>query len=267
MKNRPYRNCHCVLGLILLASSPLFSQRHWWSGGHTAASMNSVERQAATELVQEANQDRARYGLPPLRQDPELVEAAWRHAQRMAPAGKLSHDLPGEPNLTVRVQAAGVRCTTVAENIAKAPTASMINDGWMHSPPHRRNLLDPRLNAVGVAVVKVNGELYAVQDFAREVQSLTGSQQEEQVSSLLRKRGLRILPNSAPARSYCNSTPRPTRSSPRLVIKYSTSDLSQLPQQVKHGIGAGKYRSADVGVCGASTQNGFRAYRIVILLY
>ncbi|HET9088237.1 MAG TPA: CAP domain-containing protein [Acidobacteriaceae bacterium] len=229
--------------------------------------MDSVERQASGELVKEANQDRARYGLPPLRQDADLVKAAWLHAQRMVPTGRLSHDLPGEPSLTARVQAAGVRCTTVAENLAKAPTANMINDNWMHSPPHRRNLLDPRLNSVGIAVVKVGGELYAVQDFAREVKSLSGSQQEEQVSSLLRKRGLRILPDSAPARSYCNGTPRGARSSPRLVIKYSTSDLSQLPQQVKHGIGAGKYRSADVGVCSASIQNGFRAYRIVILLY
>lgn len=229
--------------------------------------MTSVERQVAGELVQEANRDRARHGLPPLRQDPGLTQAAWRHAQRMVPTGKLSHDLPGESDLTVRVQAEGVRCTTVAENLAKAPTAAMINDGWMHSPPHRRNLLDPRLNSVGVAVMKVGGELYAVQDFAREVKSLTGGQQAQQVSSLLRQRGLQILPDSAPARSYCNNTPNGTRSSPRLVIHYSTANLTQLPKQVDHAIASGTYRRADVGVCSASTQNGFKAYRIVILLY
>lgn len=260
-----------VSGLALLASAIAWSQSRppkdasnvSWHAGQ----MSSAERQAASELFQEANQDRAANQLSALQQDSALTQAAWQHAQRMVRAGTLSHDLPGEPDLIVRVQQAGVRCSTVDENLAEAPTADAINKEWMHSPPHRANLLDPRVNSVGIAVVKVGDELYAVQDFAREVKSLTRPQQEQQVSFLLMQRGLQMLPDSGLARSYCGNSPDRKRPLPRLVMKYSTSDLTLLPQQVKQGIAAGTFHRADVGACSESAQNGFTAYQVVILLY
>jgi hypothetical protein len=50
-------------------------------------------------------------------------------------------------------------------------------------------------------------------------------------------------------------------------MKYSTTDLSHLPQKVEQGITSGSYHRAVVGACGAANQNGFTAYQIVILLY
>ena len=229
--------------------------------------MTPAEQAAAAQLFQDANQDRAQQNLPPLRNDPALAQASWDHAQRMVQSGALSHQLPGEPDLTVRVQQAGVHCSTVAENVAEAPTASRINDEWMHSEAHRANLLDPRLNAVGIAVVKQHGQLFAVQDFAREVAALTPSEQEHQVTSLLASRGLQIENNPALARGYCGSNPSRTRPLPRLVMKYSTTDLSHLPQQILQGVTSGRYHQAVVAACGAANQNGFTAYQIVILLY
>lgn len=265
------RLCSALLGLTVLVASTAWARRSAQPSGpggrQASVPMTRTERQAAIELFQEANQDRAAYRLQPLRLDPDLTYAAWRHAQRMVPTGRLSHDLPGEPDLTVRVQQAGVRCSTVDENLAESPTASTINNEWMHSPPHRANLLDPRVNAVGIAIMNVHGELYAVQDFAREVKTLTQPQQEEQVSRLLRGRGLQILPDPAVARSYCGNASNGKRPLPRLIMKYSTADLTQLPPQVKQGLASGTYRRADVGVCSGTTQNGFAAYRIVILLY
>lgn len=229
--------------------------------------MTSAERDAAAQLVQDANQDRAGQNLPPLREDLALTQAAWQHAQRMVEAGTLSHQLPGEPDLTARVQQAGVRCSTVAENVAEGPTADRINDEWMHSEAHRANLLDPRLNAVGVAVVKQHGELFAVQDFAREVETFTPQQQEHEVASLLASHGLQVEVNSALARSYCGSSPSRSRQLPRLVMKYSTTDLTRLPQQVLQGATSGTYHKAIVAACSPADENGFTAYQIVILLY
>lgn len=229
--------------------------------------MTANEQRASAELFQLANEDRARHNLQPLRQDAMLLQAAWQHAQPMVRAGVLSHQLPGEPDLVVRIQRVGVRCSTVAENLADAPSPGQINNEWMHSPPHRANLLDPRLNAVGIAVIQAHGEFFAVQDFARTVATLTPPQQEQQVASLLQSRGLQILGNSALARSYCGNSPRRQRPLPRLVMQYSTADLSQLPQQVKQGIRSGTSHRAIVGACHASEQNGFAAYQMVILLY
>lgn len=229
--------------------------------------MSHAEQAAATELFNAANQDRAPEGLQQLRQDPALTEAAWRHAQRMVQSGALTHQLPGEPDLIVRVQQTGVHCSTVAENIAAGPSSGRINNEWMHSESHRANLLDPRVNAVGIAVVERQGQLFAVEDFAREMTALTQPQQERQVASLLGSRGLQVENNNSAARGYCGNSTARARQQPKLVMKYSTTDLSRLPWQVEQGIAGGSYRRAIVAACAPANQNGFSAYQIVILLY
>ena len=230
-------------------------------------SMNNDERSAAADLLQATNQDRSSHGLEPLHSNPELTKAAWEHARRMVASGTLSHQLPGEPDIIVRVRQVGLHCSTVAENVAEAPTADQINQEWMHSPPHRANLLDPRVNAAGIAIVQRRGELYAVEDFARVVPSMSRPQQEQQVASQLARHGIHVRQGDALAESYCGGTPRRTRPLPALVVRYSTVDLTQLPTRVARGIGNGTYRSAVVGACSPANQNGFTAYQIVILLY
>jgi len=229
--------------------------------------MNEDERSAAADLLQATNQDRSLHGLERLHPNPALTKAAWEHARRMVASGKLSHQLPGEPDIIVRVRQVGLHCSTVAENVAEAPTVWQINDEWVHSPPHRANLLDPRVNTVGIAIVKRRGELYAVEDFARVVPSMSHLQQEQQVASQLARRGIRVRQGDALAESYCGGTPKRTRPLPALVVRYSTVDLSRLPARVAQGIGNGTYHRAVVGACRPADQNGFTAYQIVILLY
>lgn len=230
------------------------------------SAMRPNGQQAADALVAAANESRAAQGLPPLREDPELTNAAFRHAQRMVAASALSHQFSGEPGLIVRVQQAGVRCSTVAENVAAGPSANRIHNEWMHSPAHRANLLDPRLNAIGVAVIEDHGMLFAVEDFAREVSALNTSQQVQQVASLLEARGLAVQPDSL-AHAYCNGSPANSRPLPHLIMRYSTTDLSRLPAQVQQGIDSGHFHSARITACNAAEENGFRAYQIVLLLY
>src|ERR1700742_3316719 len=124
-------------------------------------------------LFQAANAERAQRGLPALRWDAALYRAAQRHAQEMAERQSISHQYPGEPELADRGKNAGARFSVISENVAEAGTAVRIHDAWMNSPGHRENLLDPRVDAVGISVRSRNGQLYAVQDFERKVESLT----------------------------------------------------------------------------------------------
>jgi hypothetical protein len=137
----------------------------------------------------------------------------------------------------------------------------------MHSPPHRANLLDPRLDAVGIAVVERDGELFAVEDFARTVQALTQRQQEQQVARVLAGQGLDVRPDPSIARSYCGDAPVRVRPLPRLIMNYTTTDLGQLPRPVKERIASGHVRTAAVGACRPDNDSGFAAYHIVLLLY
>jgi uncharacterized protein YkwD len=159
---------------------------------------------AERALFDAANRERAAQGLTQLRWDNALASAARDHALLMAQRNTLSHQFPGEAALQDRARVAGARFTEIAENVAEGPSAEVIHASWMHSPPHRANLLDPELTAIGIAVVGAAsrdgagagrggvGMLFAVQDFSQSVASLSFVEQEKQVAAALAARGLQV---------------------------------------------------------------------------
>jgi uncharacterized protein YkwD len=257
--------CFTVLLLIFAILTSLFVTVH-----AQQQSANYIER----ALFDSVNRERAAQGLQPLRWDDTLAAAARNHAALMAQRNTLSHQFPGEAPLQERARIAGARYTSIAENVAEGPTAEMIHSGWMHSAPHRANLLDPELNSVGIAVATTAGHgatpgmFFAVQDFSQSVADLNFQQQEGQVSAQLAARGLQVTSGAADARKTCAmdrnawAGPRPS-----LMMKYEGSDLSQLPAQLDQKIQSGKYRAAAVGACDAGNSGGFTHFRVAVLLY
>jgi cysteine-rich secretory family protein len=159
-------------------------------------------------LFDAANRERAAQGLAPLRWDDALANAAREHALLMEQRNTLSHQFAGEAALQDRARFAGARFTEIAENVAEGPSADAIHTGWMNSPHHRANLLDPGLTAIGIAVVVASprgtgnvgagygnggaGMLFAVQDFSQSVAILSLVEQERQVAGALAARGLQV---------------------------------------------------------------------------
>jgi len=133
---------------------------------------------AEQELFRMTNRDRAEAGVPELEWNEWLAQAARKHAAEMARRGRLSHQFPGEPGLRDRVAATSIHFNASAENIALGLITAGINQDWMLSPGHRANILDPKYNAIGVAVVRNGDELYAVTDFAHSVPALSASDVE-----------------------------------------------------------------------------------------
>jgi hypothetical protein len=76
----------------------------------------------------------------------------------------------------------------ISENVAEAPSALMIQEAWMNSAKHRENLLDPRVDSIGIRVIARGDRLYAVEDFDRSVMNLSLEQQEVAVGQLLQSR-------------------------------------------------------------------------------
>lgn len=127
------------------------------------AQSESPERQ----IFEAANQARRAQGLLRLKWDASLAQAARQHAAAMAHENLLSHQLHKEPDLAARASHAGVYFMSISENVAQGPNASNLSQQWENSPAHRQNLLDPDMNVIGVGVVERNGELFAVEDFAK----------------------------------------------------------------------------------------------------
>jgi uncharacterized protein YkwD len=105
---------------------------------------------------------RRAHGLPSLRLTASLDRAARDHSRYMARHGCFSHQCPGEPDLTGRLRRtrylrSGLHAWSYGEDIAWAKgyrpsqPVRIVRD-WMHSPPHRANILDGGFRDLGVGV-------------------------------------------------------------------------------------------------------------------
>ena len=218
-------------------------------------------------LFQSANAERAQRGLQPLRWDVSLYKAAGNHAREMAQRQSISHQYAGEAELTERGKMAGARFSTIAENVAMAPTAVTIHTAWMNSPHHRENLLDPDVDSVGISVLQRNGELYAVEDFDRSVERLSLDEQESQVAELLQQTASVQVATSEEARQTCSMESGYAGRRPWFVMRYTAGDLTRLPEQLKAKLATGKYHQAVVGACQGRQKQAFTSFNIAVLLY
>ncbi|HEY2861214.1 MAG TPA: CAP domain-containing protein [Terracidiphilus sp.] len=229
-------------------------------------------REAAEELFALANQSRAQSGAGPLKWDRALADAAFLHCERMVQEGEISHRYGGEPDLTARAAASGAHFSLIEENIALGPHAARIHQGWLASPGHRRNLLNPEVDRVGIAVIESRGDLYAVADYAQAVAVLSTAQVEGQIAGLIHMGGVEIRRDPHDARLACaedRGIPGGATGPQALfVMRWQGADLDHLPQDLVNRLGTGRYRSAEVGACPAhSDQGGFTVYRLAVLLY
>jgi hypothetical protein len=255
-----------VLSLALIAASV-------WAEGQSARVESSHAIQAeAWQIVSQANQARAEVGAAPLKWDAALAAAARQHCLRMAAEGPISHQYAGEPDVAGRAAQVGARFSLIEENVAVSHDWAAIHEGWMNSPHHRANLLNPAVDHIGVAVVASRGRFYAVADYERAVPALTPEQIETTIAGLLQKRGVAIMQDSAAARAACRSESSiPVSKSgqqPRFVMRWQGADLSHLPRALGSKLASKEYHKAAVGSCSPQgQQDAFTAYRLAVLLY
>jgi len=123
------------------------------------------------------NQFRIQEKRAPLKTNPQLAEAAQFFAEYLAHTDKFSHTADGKEPWD-RTTKAGYQHCIILENIAyeynsEGFTAeSLAGDfvrGWENSPGHRKNMLDPDVQDIGVGLARSSrtGRYYAVQDFGR----------------------------------------------------------------------------------------------------
>lgn len=222
-------------------------------------------------LLAAANQERAAMGLPTLHRDARLADAAAGHAREMAAHETISHQFAGEAELTARAAGAGVAFSVVSENVGEAPSAVSIHAMWMQSEHHRTNLMDPKVDAVGISVVSRGAELYAVEDFAKTVRAVPIEQQESAIALLISRPGTVVDAgpvSTAAARQTCAmETGFAGGRRPGFVMRFTSDRLSELPAELEARLAMGRYREAAVGACAAATTGPFTAYSFAVLLF
>jgi hypothetical protein len=239
------------------------------SGQSAAASGHVSDSSVAHQLFEMANQSRVESGVKPLDWDRSLADAALKHCIRMSSEIAMSHRYDGESDLATRVATAGAHFSTVEENIASGPSAGAIHQGWLNSPGHRANLLNPSVDRVGIAVIAYQGLFFAVADYAHTVPVLKPTEVEGIFAALLRSKHILVSSETADARRHCASSGNYHGSYPaRLAVRWQNSDVTQLPTELAEVLANGSYRKASVGSCAAQNVNGdFTTYRVAVLLY
>ncbi len=107
------------------------------------------------DLLAALNQERRRAGLPPFKPNTLLDRAAQGHARFMADRGILSHEGANGSSVSDRARAEGYVFRRISENVAQGqPDVPTVVRGWMNSPGHRRNILDPDADELGVGYAR-----------------------------------------------------------------------------------------------------------------
>jgi uncharacterized protein YkwD len=125
-----------------------------------AAATTSVFQTAINTLTTTA---RLAHGCKPLKLNSKLSKAAQKHANDMSKYDYFSHTSRNGTTWSKRIKKAGYP-DPGGENIAMGfPTAVSVVHAWLHSPGHRRNILDCNFKKIGVGFAH-DGH-YWVQDF------------------------------------------------------------------------------------------------------
>ena len=121
-------------------------------------SRSIVEVRRATLCL--LNDERARAGLAPLRDNRELRKAAQSHSRKMVRLHFFDHRCPQGSTLRSRVRGTsylrGARDWALAENLGwgsgRLASPREIVGSWMRSAGHRENILDPRFRDIGIGI-------------------------------------------------------------------------------------------------------------------
>lgn len=90
----------------------------------------------------------------PLRLNDTLTRAALAHSRDMADHSNMAHEGSDGSTPAQRVTRVKYKWRVVGENVAAGPTtADEVMTGWLASPHHCENLMDPRFSELGVGFV------------------------------------------------------------------------------------------------------------------
>jgi len=105
------------------------------------------------------NRERTSRGLPALRENALLSQASKEHSDEMVRIDYFEHTSPDGRSVGDRLRAVGFgreSSSSGGENIAygvgsKGSPAAIVQ-AWMHSPPHKADILRPAFTDIGIGI-------------------------------------------------------------------------------------------------------------------
>src|SRR3989344_3214614 len=150
---------YLVFFLFLLSFSTLSQVFNKISAGAILGYSSTI---TTSQVVGKTNQERTALGLPTLTVSEQLSRAAKAKAEDMFAEQYWAHYSPSGKSPWEFMRGAGYTYSVAGENLARdfAETPDMMR-AWMNSPTHRENIINPKYQEIGIAVV--NGKLNGVE--------------------------------------------------------------------------------------------------------
>lgn len=173
-----------VLALLMapwLQLPAAWGQLRTQSGSLARKSGIKHPKELERQVLKLTNEARRKHGLPSLEPDEMLTEMARQHSDDMLQRNYFSHTNPDGKDMKdhlLEAPAASRGIARAGENIyggrgqdcSDTKTMSrVIVDGWMTSPGHRANILNPDYTHLGVGVSLRGNQIMATQNFACRV--------------------------------------------------------------------------------------------------
>lgn len=112
------------------------------------------------QLANLVNKEREAGNLKSLVFDPELTKIARQHSADMFKRGYFAHNSPEGKNVSDRAIEESYSFLVIGENLAYAPAVELAHKGLMNSEGHRRNILSPDFNRIGIGIM--DGGVYGL---------------------------------------------------------------------------------------------------------
>jgi len=184
-RTRMKSNQKWFAALAVLLAALLYLPSAWGqvrvkSGALSKSSGILHPKELERRIFQLTNDARRKNRLPPLSPDDSLALKAREKSDDMLKKNYFSHTSPEGKTIKDRMQeekpASYRTVSRIGENIYMGSRfdysidvktqARMIVDGWMTSPGHRKNMLEPNYTHLGVGVAARGKDCYATQIFA-----------------------------------------------------------------------------------------------------
>jgi len=146
------------------------AQAQLLSGSGNLFAEKAPDRDLEHNVLDLINKQRVENNLPPLAWNHQVAEIARLHSRDMGWNNYFNHRGLDGKMVSDRAETSGIEWHMIGENIAMlggfSDPIDHVVEGWMQSPGHRKNILDPRWKETGIGIfITANGTYYFTQVF------------------------------------------------------------------------------------------------------
>jgi uncharacterized protein YkwD len=139
--------------------------------GFQVVAAQTTQSDNESRILSLINRERSKVGLGQLSWDDRLADLARRYSEKMAHDHLFEHIDSDGNDVVARARQSRIRgWSKIGENLfMSSPTgelATLSVRGWMHSPSHKENILDPDWHGTGIGIAYArDGDIYITEVF------------------------------------------------------------------------------------------------------